>query len=304
MRDGNLGLGAKLGAKTRDDQCTGLDIFQDVLGRLNGKGQTEIEADQKSRADLRRALYAENRWGSLRFVSGGLLVGDKIQKHAEENSQHSATPKIILMQPLQDPAVLKPEDEVANPKVRKHIEESPKSLTAEEPKKVRKSKRARSADDTAEPNLDRSLQEGRNTGTILTTNSGCNTPVDFRPRQSSPGAAQRLADKAERKLERNLRREARRVSRTGQGGGPSDMPITPSLPQHVSPSVPEHSSREKAEPTGNRETLLPNGLAGGRHAVRQRYIRHKKMAMMDTKALNEVCHRQTLSCDILEWSSN
>lgn len=304
MRDGNLGLGAKLGANTRDDQCTGLDIFQDVLGRLNGKAQTEIEADQKSRADLRRALYAENRRGSLRFVSGGLLVGDRIKENAEENSQHSAAPESILVQPLQVPAALKPKDEVANPKVRNHAEQSPKSLTAEKPRKIIKSKSARSAEDTAESNLDRSLPEGSKTGTILTKNSGCNTPVDYGSSQPNLGKFQRLADKAERKLQRKLRREARRVSCTGQGGGSSDMFTTPSLPQHVSPSVTEQSPPEKAELVGDREKSLPNRLAGGRHAVRQRYIRHKKMAMMDTKALNEVCHRQMLSSDIPERSSN
>lgn len=35
---------------------------------------------------------------------------------------------------------------------------------------------------------------------------------------------------------------------------------------------------------------------GGRHAVRQRYIQHKKMSMMDSKALDEVSRFQPFSC--------
>lgn len=301
MRDENLGLGAKLGAKTRDDQCTGLDVFQDVLGRLNGKGQTEIEADQKSRAGLRRAIYAEKRWGSLRFVSGGLLVGDRIQKFAEENSQVSAAPKCMLMQPLQVPAADKPEDEVTNPKTRNHIEESPKLRNAEKPKRTKNSKRPTSADETSELNLDRTLPEGRKIGTTLTTSSGRNTPADFGSKQSSPGKAQRQANKEERKLQRNLRRAAKKTSRAEQGGGPSEMPTIPSVTQLVSPSITERPSRQKAETTDGRQISSLNPPAGGRHAVRQRYIRHKKMAMMDTKALNEVWRRQTLSCDTWAW---
>ncbi|KAB8302944.1 hypothetical protein EYC80_006260 [Monilinia laxa] len=79
VKDNNLGLGAKVGSGVGHGECTGLDVFQNLLGRLNGKEEAEIEKEQKSRDDLKRAIYAERKWGSIRFVKGGVLVGDKIQ---------------------------------------------------------------------------------------------------------------------------------------------------------------------------------------------------------------------------------
>ncbi|KAA8576217.1 hypothetical protein EYC84_006370 [Monilinia fructicola] len=61
VKDNNLGLGAKVGSGVGHGECTGLDVFQNLLGRLNGKEEAEIEKEQKN------------------FVKGGVLVGDKIQ---------------------------------------------------------------------------------------------------------------------------------------------------------------------------------------------------------------------------------
>ncbi|RKF57091.1 Protein PXR1 [Erysiphe neolycopersici] len=79
LKDNNLGLGAKIGTGVGHGECTGLDAFKNLLGRLNGKTQTQIAQEQKVRVDIRRAIYTEKRWGTMNFVSGGYLVGDKIQ---------------------------------------------------------------------------------------------------------------------------------------------------------------------------------------------------------------------------------
>jgi Pin2-interacting protein X1 len=79
IKDDNLGIGAKIGSGVGHGECTGLDAFKNLLGRLNGKDEDELEKEQKSREDLRRAIYTEKRWGSVRFVPGGFLIGDKIQ---------------------------------------------------------------------------------------------------------------------------------------------------------------------------------------------------------------------------------
>merc|ERR1712093_568784 len=79
IKDDNLGLGAKVGTGVGHGECTGLDAFKNLLGRLNGKDEEEIVKEQQSRDDLRRAIYSERKWGTQRFVSGGFLIGDKIQ---------------------------------------------------------------------------------------------------------------------------------------------------------------------------------------------------------------------------------
>lgn len=82
--------------------------------------------------------------------------------------------------------------------------------------------------------------------------------------------------KADRKLRRRKEKELRRAAR-------SDVPDV--LPT-ISSKAPARSSIMTAatNPLDRQAELR----LGGRHAIRQKYIRHKKMAMMDSKAMNEV----------------
>src|SRR5580698_7653271 len=87
MKDDNLGLGAKRSSGLAEGECTGLDVFQSLLGRLNGKDEDELVKEQNSREDLKRAIYTERRWGSVRFVRGGFLIGDKIQELVDQEEE-------------------------------------------------------------------------------------------------------------------------------------------------------------------------------------------------------------------------
>ena len=287
LKDDNLGLGANHGTNSGDGQCTGLDIFQDVLERLNGKDQTQLEAEQKSRADLRETIHAERRWGTLRFVSGGLLVGDRIRNLVDDTSQRSPAPENVLLHPLRIPAALEPKDEVAKPKNRGPAVKSPHLQHTHKPKKAKMSKRLRSSDASVDSDFEKNLVEGEASGTTLTTKLERNTTLEYGSSQPSARTQQR-AEKAERKLQRKLKRESKKAARTEQDGEPSGAPIRPSLRQNLPPSEAEHVARETAEIANNRSVSSRDGAFGGIHVVRQRYIRHKKMAMMDAKALHEV----------------
>ncbi|KAL5333576.1 protein pxr1 [Aspergillus crustosus] len=76
VKDDTLGLGARL---RRDplDEPTGLDAFKGLLGRLNGKSDADLQADQKKRDDVKLARYAATKWHTVRFVSAGLLAQEK-----------------------------------------------------------------------------------------------------------------------------------------------------------------------------------------------------------------------------------
>lgn len=78
LKDDNLGIGAKSGGQ-RAGECTGLDVFNDLLGRLNGEDEKAIDDRREKREDAKRRLNFEGRWGGVRFVKGGWLVGDKIE---------------------------------------------------------------------------------------------------------------------------------------------------------------------------------------------------------------------------------
>jgi Pin2-interacting protein X1 len=82
----NLGLGAKRGIEQAVGKNPGLDSFQKLLGRLNGKNEDELAKEQKLREDLRRADYTERRWSKIQFVKGGYLTGDKIHESVESET--------------------------------------------------------------------------------------------------------------------------------------------------------------------------------------------------------------------------
>ncbi|KAE8364176.1 protein pxr1 [Aspergillus caelatus] len=77
VKDDTLGLGAR---SKRDplDEPTGLDAFKGLLGRLNGKSDADLEAEQKKREDAKIARYAATKWHTVRFISGGLLAQEKL----------------------------------------------------------------------------------------------------------------------------------------------------------------------------------------------------------------------------------
>ncbi|KAL2821015.1 hypothetical protein BJX63DRAFT_427697 [Aspergillus granulosus] len=79
VKDDTLGLGAR---SKRDvlDEPTGLDAFKGLLGRLNGKSDAELQADQRKRDDVKLARYAATKWQAVRFISAGLLTQEKTEE--------------------------------------------------------------------------------------------------------------------------------------------------------------------------------------------------------------------------------
>lgn len=74
IKDDNLGLGSKLKRKEKKDEfdsgeCAGLDVFQRILGRLNGKEDiisNELEKQRKNK-------IINGKWG-INFVKGEVLA--------------------------------------------------------------------------------------------------------------------------------------------------------------------------------------------------------------------------------------
>ena len=64
-----------------------MDAFQGLLGRLNGKSDTELKKEVQKNEDKKLAMWAQGRWGGVMFVPGGTLVQGDGYKRAEENSQ-------------------------------------------------------------------------------------------------------------------------------------------------------------------------------------------------------------------------
>ena len=89
LKEDTLGLGAKIQAGAVQGEHAGLDAFQSLLGRLNGRSEAENIRAQSVRHNVRRVTYVEQRWGAMRFVKGGLLVGTKSDEETEDVSQEA-----------------------------------------------------------------------------------------------------------------------------------------------------------------------------------------------------------------------
>lgn len=73
IKTDNAGLGAKLSKKTKKDEfdsgeCAGLDVFQRILGRLNGKEEQISNELERQRLDK----IINGKWG-MHFVKGETL---------------------------------------------------------------------------------------------------------------------------------------------------------------------------------------------------------------------------------------
>jgi Pin2-interacting protein X1 len=83
LKDDTLGLGARTKGQ---DEPTGLDAFQGLLGRLNGKSDSKLEEEQRKRDEIRLARYAQQKWQTVRFVSAGYLAQEKSDIFPEKNN--------------------------------------------------------------------------------------------------------------------------------------------------------------------------------------------------------------------------
>lgn len=274
MKDDTLGLGAKSGVNLPP---TGLDAFQGLLGRLNGKQEDELEKEQRTRDDLRRAVYTENKWGALRFVSGGFLVGDRI-KEAVEDIPTTETPISAGKKALEAPqvlqSVLEPLITATDTDVKKSSKKSKK------PKKRRKSGveellgNQSIKDESYTCDSDSVLLEPKATEAMEAHMENSDT---------SKNETGKTAEKAQRKLARRVRREERQLRRLEKAAG--------KVYSNTETFMIEDSAAEVV-PVDVVQTSVPSKIQNsGRPNVRSRYVQQKKMALMDPKALNEVGNR-------------
>lgn len=245
-------------------ECTGLDVFQDLLGRLNGKSDVVLEKEQKSRKDLKRALYTERRFGALRFVSGGVLVGDRIEKLVEDEKsrlvEKSSSPF--------DQESFAASQEKGTGEAKGHTK-----VSVDNPKLTEFSAALQTA--ASEPDVSNTMMENLEaTVDLELENSKHNKNSD---------KAKRKVEKAQRKLERRQRKETRRAARAE-----CHSVIVPPCTMSSSDQQSEPRDPPLSDETQSSTVVAVTAAMSGRHAVRQRYIRQKKLAVMDLRALNEV----------------
>ena len=233
-KDDTLGLGAKTGREEAKKQAIGLDAFQGLLERLNGKSEDAIQQQQTIRDSTRRETYVERRFGSVTFIKGGFLVGDKIQKLIDDEAER------VRRSQDQDGAESEVQSKAAE--VRANLKTGPKR---------NKSKRTKKAKADVQPAFVVQNDDGQE---LMQDVMGTRVDSEAIPSQQKPPKKRKksipasqppdtpssdVASSAEverpekearkqHKAERRARREAKRVrreerARSRPGGGPASI---------------------------------------------------------------------------------
>jgi Pin2-interacting protein X1 len=306
IKDDNLGLGAKIGSGVGHGECTGLDAFKNLLGRLNGKDEDELEKEQKSREDLKRAIYTERRWGSIRFVQGGFLVGDKIQNLIDgevERVRKLAAGNAGSGNDSTDSSDSSDSDEQPKPVVEKLKKSKKRKLEerVEAPElvavKVKKSKKKRksnaSPEDAAE--IAATQEDVKRSKKKSTREREAKAEAEEEEEEVSEIKKQRME-----KRDRKDKTEKGDKSKSGRDQEPTTKesrkkskrykkkadhePLSESA-ESIQPTIKEHTPSTPLETESGRSTPI---IMQGRHAVRARNIAQKRLASMDVASLNQV----------------
>ncbi|KAI0203946.1 hypothetical protein F4808DRAFT_393530 [Astrocystis sublimbata] len=293
LKDDTLGLGAKIRQK-QSDECTGLDVFKDLLGRLNGKSETTLEAERQVRSEIKTNLVIERKYGPMRFVSGGLLVGDHMMADLVEK-QSASTP--IKDEPIseasEDESVKKQKakkDKKSKKRKERDTEEAETSDSKREKKRKRRSKADTVPEDDGTGTEKLKKQKDKERKKAKRSEIGSDEEVDAKPDESNVKRKKSKKSSAEPSddaiSEKARRKEKKREKRRKQAES-SDVCLNTTVVASsitTATATPQDSGSSTPNNTG---AVAPHALSA-RHRARSRHIASKKMAFGDLQALNQI----------------
>ena len=311
IKDDNLGLGAKVGSGVGHGECTGLDAFKNLLGRLNGKDEDELAKEQKSREDLKRAIYTERRWGSIRFVPGGFLIGDKIQplidaeaerirKLADGTEEASGSDSSDSGSSSEDedptPAPVEKSKKSKKRKI-EEVETVPEVVAVKTKKSKMRRKSKASPEDEEE--VSTALKEVKLSEKKCKERSSKpdteDTPDEERIKRKKEKKDKKdkkekkgkKKDKSKSPTDEDSAKESKKKSKRDKHKSIVEEILDASESSRA--ATKESTPLEAAESSGRSTPMMQ-----GRHAVRSRNIAQKRLASMDVASLNQVGHALSL----------
>ncbi|PNP50118.1 hypothetical protein THARTR1_09107 [Trichoderma harzianum] len=302
MKDDMKGLGY---SKSKEDEVTGLDVFSDLLSRLNGKSEAEVEEKRQARLEVKMHQYVEQKWGPMRFVRGGLLVGDAMQEESDSSDESESStaaddkipaatkesakekPKKRKAASLKDDEEMSADDEDDEKKKKKQRKEerrakklaksdsnqssdSEKAKKKKEKKEKKEKKKSKKDKALTEEEGDKDameLDDARNNSSSA-SNSG---PEKSKSSKKDKKDKKDKKEKKEKKDKKDNDKKKRKKSDTSD----TEMP-------DASSAVASRSGTATPITTG---TSTPKG---GFITPRSRFIAQKRAAFMDAQALNQI----------------
>jgi Pin2-interacting protein X1 len=295
IKDDNLGIGAKIGSGVGHGECTGLDVFKNILGRLNGKEEDEIEQEQKSREDLRRAIYTERRWGSIRFVPGGFLIGDKIQHLIDGEAERirklaagtsGGTSDSDTSSEEEAPV---PVEKTKKSKKRKiEVLDEGLEVVAVEVRKSKKKSKLEGDSEASETSSSQVVKSKKSKKERKAKKgveeSGIESEKQQRKREKKGKKQGKEEEKARKEKTSKSEAEDSRTSKKSKREKRKDIISMPESGELSDSHLTSAPSLPATAPSSGQSTPMLQG----RHAVRARNIAQKRLASMDVASLNQV----------------
>lgn len=285
LKDDMKGLGY---SKSKEDEVTGLDVFSDLLSRLNGKSEAEVEEKQQARLQVKMHAYVEQKWGPMRFVRGGLLVGDVMEGNDEpkDNSDESASEtenrkskskkrKAESQNDEEDE-----EDEKKKKKQRKEERkakklaksESAESSDSEKAKKKEKKRDRKEKKEKKKSKKDKALAEKEASEDAAESDDTAENPSS-----SSNSSSEKVKPKKDKKDKKEKKKEKKDKDKKKKNKDAN-------TPDAEMPDAAPSASRSGTATPISTGTSTPMS----RNFVRSRFIAQKRAAFADTQALKQV----------------
>ncbi|RMJ06752.1 hypothetical protein CDV36_013639 [Fusarium kuroshium] len=293
LKDDMKGLGF---SRAKEDEVTGLDVFQDLLSRLNGKTEDEVVVDQQARLAVKTHHFVEQRYGPMRFVYGGLLVGDEMKEKVDEEAK---TPKDedededVVMESTPAPKESKKEKKSKKRKASDDEDSSSRESDSKSKKRRKEERKLKENDSSADTDdakakkkdkkskkdksRKKSAEVSEEDDSVPSEERSKKRKSKSKDKSRSPEDSEedKVKDKKSKK-EKKEKKDKKRKKEEATSESSSTVATQESTPV---PSIP---GTGVTTPSG---TSTPRG---SRNFVRSRFIAQKRQAVLDTKALNQI----------------
>lgn len=298
LKDDNLGLGAKKGGQNVGE-CSQIDAFSRLLGRLNSNDQDEYVQEEKRREELKKAIFTEQKWGSMRFVKGGFLIGDKVVELADAEKErvlnlgkNTATGS---SKSDGEESSSGEQEEIVSEKEKKSKKSKDRSTETEAEKKKRKQeekdkkKRKAEVEEEAEPDAT------EETSTERKLRQKEKKEKKRKAAEEEEAAARSTTKSSSKKRESpdddNSTSKKSKNRRKAESKSTPDDPTETTTSRKHKDKKPKISKDKDAAEESEEDTPEPAArpaVLRGRAMLRARHIAQKRVSGMDAAALNQI----------------
>ncbi|KAI0966801.1 hypothetical protein F4678DRAFT_466168 [Xylaria arbuscula] len=302
LKDDTLGLGAKIRQK-QSDECTGLDVFKDLLGRLNGKSEETIEKQRQVRSEIKTNLFVERKYGPMRFVSGGLLVGDqKMQELVDAKLEPISVKDEPMSSDEAGPVKREKKEKKSKKSKKRKADESEESDTSDSKRDNKRKKRSKAAEEPEADGTEAEKSTKRKKDKKSKKSERSEKPQgednvklveherkrkkSKKPKDSSKqeSLSNSSAEISEVEISEKAKKKEKKKDKKGKQTTSEEASVV-TVTMQSSTVTPRDSG--SSTPTAGTGTSTPHAVSA-RHLARSRNIASKKMAFSDMTALNQI----------------